>query len=194
MLPANRILGRLGTDRKKAVLTVCLIMVMGIMWFRVLTGRKPGPAAAAPPSQDEQQQPQPQSMNLRFIKLPSIPGRNDCINRDFFAGREWEPFRQSFLSQNQGTDTEVHVVSSDHAQEVAIRVAQKLKLEAVLWSGNPQAYVNDELLCVGDTLTAKDGPDTCKFEVLRICEDSVLVGCNGTQLTLKLAQYREMNN
>jgi hypothetical protein len=194
MSAANRILGRLGADRKKTVLTVCLMVVMAIMWFRVLTGRKPGPAAAAPPSQDEQQEPQKQSLNIRFVKLPSIPGRNDCINRDFFAGREWEPFRQSLLSQNQGTDTEVHLVSLDQAQEVAVRVAQKLKLEAVLWSESPQAYVNDQLLRIGDKLTAKDETNTCEFEVLRIYEDSVLVGCNGTQLTLKLAQYPDVSN
>jgi len=67
-------------------------------------------------------------------------------------------------------------------------------LEAVLGSGNPQAFINDKLYRIGDRLTLRDGPDTCEFEVLRIREDSVIVGCNGTELTLKLAQHLEVSN
>jgi len=182
----------LAADRKKTVVAVCLFVIMALMWIRVLTGKKPDSTGAAPASPEAQQGPSQSSLNVRFVALPKVLGRNDYINRDFFAARDWEAFRQGPRGQNADTGTEVHVVSSDHAQEVAIRVAQKLRLEAVLWSENPQAFVNDELLAVGDKLAATDGSDTCEFEVLRIYEDAVLIGCRGTQLTLKLAQYLDV--
>ena len=149
-------------------------------------------AGAAPTPAGTQPAPSQASPNVRFVALPKVLGRNDRIHRDFFAARDWEAFRRAARGQNTDTGTEVHVVSTNHAQEVAIRIAEKLRLEAVAWSETPQVLVNDELLSVGDKLTAKDGSDTCEFEVLRIYEDAVLIGCRGTQLTLKLAQYLDV--
>jgi len=189
---ASSSLRYLAADRKKTVVAFSLFAVMTLMWIRVLTGRKPNSAGAAPAPAGAQQPAAQPDLNVRFVALPKVLGRNDGINRDFFAARDWEAFRRAAREQNANTGTEVHVVSSDHAQEVAIRLAEKLRLEAVLWSENPKAFVNDELLSVGDKLTATDGSDTCEFEVLRIYEDAVLIGCRGTQLTLKLAQYLDV--
>ena len=188
----NAILGHLAKDRKKTVMAVSLFAVMAVMWIRVLTNKKPGPEAASPGSPDAPQASSRAPLNVRFIELPTLPGRNDYINRDFFAARDWAPFRQNAHAQQAGTDTEVHVVSSNHVQEVAVRIAKRLTLEAVLWSKNPQAFVNDQLLGVGDKLTITEGSDRCEFEVLQIHEDSVLVRCKGTQLTLKLTQYLDV--
>ena len=189
---ASSSLRYLAADRKKTVVAASLFAIMTLMWIRVLAGKKPASVGAAPSPADPQQTLSPSSLNVRFVPLPTVLGRNDSINRDFFAARDWGAFRQAARGQDAHTGTEVHVVSSDHAQEVAIRVAQKLRLEAVAWSENPQALVNDELLSVGDKLTATEGSDTCEFEVLRIYEDAVLIGCRGTQLTLKLAQYLDV--
>ncbi len=67
-----------------------------------------------------------------------------------------------------------------------------MKLEAVLWSESPQAFINDQLLRVGGKLTVKDGADVLELEVLQIYVDSVLVECKGIQLTLELAQDLEV--
>jgi len=181
-------------DKRKTVFAAALLAIMAVMWFRALTGREPGPAAAAPGAPAEQAGPQKSGPRFTFVDLPSVPGRNDYINRDFFAVRDWECFRQNAAPPRTGTDTEVHIASPNHAQEVAARIAEKLTLEAVLrWGDNPQVFIDDRLLSVGDRFTVRDGPDTCEFEVLGIHEDSVLVGCNGTRLTLKLAQYRKVS-
>jgi hypothetical protein len=188
----NAILGHLAKDRKKTVMAVSLFAIMAVMWVRVLTNKKPAPVAAGPASPDSQQGSTEPALNVRLVELPNLPGRNDYINRDFFAARDWAPFRQDAHAPDSGTETEVHVVSPNHVQEVAVRIAQKLTLEAVLWNKNPHAFVNDQLLGVGDKLTVTDGTDTCEFEVLQIDEDSVLVRCNETQLTLKLTQYLDV--
>lgn len=189
---AQRMLDRLAVDRKKAVFAVCLFAVMGFMWFRVLTGHKPGPAAAStagtPVSGKTQKPPQ----NIHFIELPKLQGRNDYINRDFFASHNWGCFRQE-ANPSQDPGATPGVTAPDRTQEVAARLGQALKLEAVMKDGTPRAYINDRLLRLGDRFPVHDGPDTCEFEVLRIYEDSVLLGCNGTQLTLKLTQHVDVD-
>ena len=83
-------------------------------------------------------------------------------------------------------------MTPDRTQEVIIRVAQKLKLEAVLWSENPQIFANDQFWQVGDTIKLKEGTDSYEFEVVRIEADSVLVRCRERELTLKLAQSNDV--
>jgi len=189
---AHQMLDHLAADRKKAVFAVTLLSVMGFMWFRVLTSHQPAPAAAEPGATQEQTDSQKPPRNVQYVELPTLPGRNDHINRDFFASRGWESFRRN-SGVPQNPLNEVHMTAPDHAQETAARLGQRLKLEAVLRDGTPRAYINDQLLRLGERLSIRDGPDTCEFEVLRIYEDSVLVGCNGTQLTLKLTQHLDVN-
>ena len=190
----HRLLQRLAVDRKRAILASALLLVMGIMWFRVLTRRGPASARARATTADAGERLEVGSSHVRYVELPNVPGRNDDIKRDVFSGREWKCFQEHVPTSNISTEPEVRFVSSDQAKEVALRrFAQKLKLEAVLWSENPQAFVNDQLVRVGDGITARDGQDTCEFEVLRIFEDSVLIGCNGTQLTLNLVQYLDVS-
>lgn len=190
----HRLLQRFAVDRKKTVLATALLLVMALMWFRVLAGRGPASARGGAPSPGPLERSEAGPPQVRYVELPNIPGRFDDIERDVFAGRHWKCFQEHFPTSGTSTGPEVPFVSSDQAEEVALRrSAQKLTLEAVLWSENPQAFVNDQLVHVGDTITVKDGQNTCEFEVLRIFEDSVLVGCKGTQLTLKLAQYLDVS-
>jgi len=191
---AGRILEHLTADKKRTGFAIALLAIMAFMWFRVLTGNKPGSAEAATGAPQPQAAPAKPPQKISYLSLPVIPGRNDYINRDFFAARDWECFRQNSRTAPSNPGTEVRAASADRAQEIIAKLAQKLKLEAVLKSGDPQAFVNDQLYRVGDRLTVRDGPDTCEFEVLQIREDSVLIGCNGTQLTLKLVQHLDVKN
>jgi hypothetical protein len=160
---------------------------MAIMWARVLTGHKPGAAAAAgepgAPVAVRPELPPP----LRVVPLPKVAGRHDFIYQDFFAMQDRACFQPNGGARPTDTEPEVRVIATNHAQEVVHRVAPKLKLEAVLhWSVDPQVFLNDQLLRVGDKLTVKEGADSVEFEVLRIYENSVLVGSGGTQLMLKV--------
>lgn len=176
-------------DEKRKVLACALILVMVFMWIRVLTGRKPGSAAgASAPTQAQPATPQA-AARLTRVEVPRIPGRNDSVHKDSFRMQDRAYFRQLAAVPNTGTDTEVPVVSSNRDQEVVQQVARTLKLEAVLRSQTPRAFVNDRLLGTGDKFVVEHGAGSFEFEVLRIDDDAVLVECNGMQLTLKLAQY-----
>jgi len=181
-------------DGKKTVLAGALVLVMAAMWIRVLIGHKPGAAAAAgAPQAAPVVQNGPTRSKAKMIELPRIPGRNDSIARDCFNVQEWAPMRQFAAAPSTGTDPEVPVVSPNHDEEVVRQVAQTLRLEAVsLRSENPQAFLNDRLLGVGDKLAVEQDSVCFEFEVLQINENAVLVECNGIQLPLKLAQVGDV--
>jgi hypothetical protein len=186
---AGRMFDRLVLGGKKTAVALGLVGIMAFMWARVLTGHKPGTAAAAdepvPPVAVRPELPP----KMRLIKLPRIVGRNDFIYRDFFTMQDRACFKPNGSARAAGTDPEVRVIATNHAQEVVHRVMQKrkLRLEAVLhWSVDPQVFLNDQLLRVGDKFTVKDETDSVEFEVLRIYENSVLVGSGGTQVTLEV--------
>lgn len=189
---ANRAVSYLAADRKKTVVAIALVAIMAIMWLRVLTGRKPQSVAASESLQNAQEQ-NKAAVEVRFHDLPIIPGRNDRIDRNFFTVQDWDGFPRDSNKDTAGTDPEVPVVPSDRTREVVARVAQRLKLEAVLLTENPQAFVNDRFVHVGETLELRDGTDTYVFEVVRIEADSVLVRCKERQLTLRLAQSNDVN-
>jgi hypothetical protein len=193
---ARRTLSRLALERKRTVVALGLSAIMAIMWVRVLLGQKPDSAAAGPEPVQQGAAQQERPALVRLIELPKVPGRNDCIHRDFFAAQNRAYFQPNG-ARRVSTDAEVQIVSSGHAREVIQRVAQRLKLEAVLWSEDPgkdpQVFINDRLLRTGEKLTVTDGTDSIEFEVLQIQESSVLIGSGGTRLTLKLAQYFDVN-
>ncbi|MHC4520402.1 MAG: hypothetical protein ACYTAS_17585 [Planctomycetota bacterium] len=175
------------------MLAIAMVAVMAVMWFRVLIGRKPQSAAASNPALPAETQ-EKTPVQVCFQELPIIPGRNDCINRDFFAVQDWKRFRKNSHVVVTSTDTEVHAVVPDQIQEVVAKVAERLNLEAVLLTGEkPRAFVNNVFFFVGDTITLKEGTDTYEFEVVRIEADAVLVRCRERQLTLKVAQSNDVN-
>lgn len=168
-----------------------LFLLMLFMWVRVFVGHGPAAATAAPPSASVQSVSHKGPVQVKFVELPRLPGRHDTIKEDFFTTKDRAYFRRSAAGRNARTDQEVPVVSSSYAQEVIQRLTPTVKLEAVLWSESPRAFINDQLLSVGNKLTVKIGTEVFEVEVLQIYVDSVRVGCDGIQLTLGLAQELE---
>ena len=174
---ANRVFSRLAAEKKKGIVALCLIALMGSMWVRVLLRKTPESTEAAVVDQDMKQS--NSQLKISFIELPKVAGRNDALTRDFFAADDW----QSFMSGG-----EVNVVSRDGDEEIVKRVAEKLKLEAIGLGENPQAFINDKLLSVGDKLLVADGADTYECEVVGIEEKMVFIRCGEAEITLRLTQ------
>jgi hypothetical protein len=191
---AGRILGRLGLSGKKTAVACGLLGIMLFMWVRVFVGHRPAAAGAVAPSAPTAVAPHKGPVKVKLVELPKLPGRHEAIKEDFFTPKDRAYFRRNAAGRNTGTDKEVPVVSSNYAQEVIQRLTQTMKLEAVLWSESPRAFINDQLLSVGNKVTVKSGADLFEIEVLQIYVDSVLVRCEGIQLTLELAQELEIVN
>ena len=188
---ANRASGRLAIDTKKAVFALGLIAVMVFMWVRVLTKKSPQSAAASSVAEEIKLigQSDTESLKLSFIELPKVKGRNDVLARDFFTVKNW----QDFLREGKGVGDrrEVDVVSRNGNEEVARKIAEKLKLGAIVMGKNPRAFVNDKLLAVGDKMLIQDGVNMYECEIVEIEEKTVLLRCGQAEIRLKL---RETNS
>jgi len=187
----NRFISQLAAEKKKTVCALCLIGLMVFMWVRVLSKRGPRGAQAALIVREPAGSQSNSESKISFIELPEIKARNDVLTRDFFAANGW----RDFLGDGRGlTDVgEVGVVSGDGGREVGRRVVEKLELEAIMSGENPQVFINDVLLSVGDKLPVRDGDNTYECEVIRIEADRVFIRCGETEIQLKLAETIEAN-
>lgn len=194
---ANGLIGQLTAEKKKAVAASCLIVVMAIMWVRVLTKQTPGAAEAAfMTEQLNAEGTSAQELNVSFIVLPQVAGRNDVITRDFFASNGWRHF-EAGQERNLAVIEEVKVVSKNGNEEVIRKVAEKLKLEAiVVLSNNPRAYINNKVISVGEKVLIRDGVDTYECEVIEIKEkeNKVVIKCREAEVTLRLTQVSMLDN
>jgi len=180
----NRLFNHLAAEKKKTVLALCLITLMAFMWIRVLTRAEPQAAEAGSMAEQMDVETQSESeLKISFIQLPQVEGRNDVIARDFFASDGWQDF-----VDGKGHKSEVDIVSKNGDQEVIRKVAEKLKLEAIVSSENPLAFINDKVLRVGDKLLVGDGIDRYECEVVEIKENTVVMRCREARITLKLTQ------
>lgn len=190
----NGLVGRFAAEKKKTVTALCLIALMVFMWARVLATKTPEAAAAAPRREDAAQDilGADLELNISFIELPKVAGRNDVITRDFFTVDDWRDFVRDGEGGSLAGSEEVNVVSKDGNEEVLRRIAEKLKLEAIGLDGNPQAFINGKLLSVGDKLLVRDGGKTYEYEVVSIEENAVLIKCGEAEITLKLTKVIEV--
>ena len=192
---AKGLFGPLVAEKKKAVVASCLIAVMAIMWVRVLTKQAPEAAEATLMTEQlSEEGSSNQELNVSFIELPQVAGRNDVITRDFFASDDWRHFDNE-KGHNLAVIEEVNIVSKNGNEEVIRKVAEKLKLEAiVVLSNNPRAFINDKVISVGDKVLIRDGVDTYECEVIEIEENRVVIKCREAEVTLKLTQVSMIDN
>ena len=181
---ANKAYGRLAADRKKIVIAAVLIGVMVFMWVRVIAGKGPKEAAAAVQPQADPEAKSDATVQVHFVDLPIVQGRNDMLRMDFFAADGWQEFGGA--GHRRGS-----VIVNEGAEQAIRRVAGRLNLQAILLDRTPQVFVNDKLLLAGDKLSVKDGDNVYEFEVIVITQNTVLVKCKDAEITLKLTKVVE---
>ncbi|MBN2137286.1 MAG: hypothetical protein JW720_05740 [Sedimentisphaerales bacterium] len=190
--PINRLLGQLAAEKKKTSIALLLIAVMIVMWVKVFTNKGPQKAPAAPPVPQTNTQKQiDEEIKVSYVDLPEIEGRNDSINRDFFASDNWQHFE---LFGEADTTVDIQDVSStpnDNSKKVVAIIAQHLRLQAVGMDQKPQAFINDKLMSAGDKLVVTDGTQEYECEVVEIEDSSVTVRCREAEIVLKLVQGAE---
>jgi hypothetical protein len=191
---ANRLVGRLAAEKKKTVTALCLIALMIFMWARVLGKKAPVTADAAQGKENVGQDVLDinEELNISFIELPRIPGRNDVLTRDFFAAKGWSNFIRD--QENPGRK-EVGVFSKDGNEEIVKGVAEKLNVEAIVIGsdGNPQAFINGKLMSVGDKLLVRNGGNKYECEVVKIEENVVIIKCGEAEIRLKVMKPVEVS-
>lgn len=190
---AKGLVNQLAAEKKKAVTALCLIGVMALMWIRVLSRKAPEAAGAEitaiQSNKDVQSNPE---LELSFIELPKVAGRHDVITRDFFASDHWRHFIEG-QRKRRGIE-EVKILSRDGNEEVIKKLIEKLKLEAILVSENPQAYINGKVIEVGGKMLISEGVNKYECDVVAIEENTVVLKCKEAEITLKLEQESMTDN
>lgn len=181
-----RFFSHVAAEKKKVVLACCLITLMVFMWIKMLTKTSPRTAEAELVEDliELQNQSEPK-MKISFIELPKIAGRNDIIVRDYFTSKNWQNFFGVQGRKSVGVE-EIDIDLNNDDQEVIKKVAENLKLEAIVSSENPLAFINDKVLKAGDKLFVGDGIERYECEVVEIKENIVVVKCRESKITLKL--------
>ena len=184
----NRFFSHLAAEKKKAVLALCLISLMAFMWIKVLTKTSPQAADAELIAEliNMEIQSEP-GLKISFIELPRVTGRNDIVARDFFASDGWQSFVGGRGSKSVAVE-QIDIVSKDDDQEVIRKVAENLKLEAIVSGDDPLAFINDKVLRAGDKLSVGDGIESYECEVVEIKENIVVIRCRESMITLKMTQ------
>jgi hypothetical protein len=182
---------RLVAEKKRTVMALCLVAVMVFMWVRVLTKKAPKAADAAlvtnQTSIDDESEVE---LNISYVQLPKVAGRDDVVTRDFFASKGWRAFVDA-QGRNSAGGGEVNIVSKGGSEELIRAVAEKLKLEAIGLGMSPHAFINNEMLSVGDKILIHDVVGVYECEVVEIREDAVVIRCQEAEITLKLTQVIE---
>ena len=177
----KRFLDYLVMEKKKTVMALSLIVVMAFMWAKVLGVKGPKTVHAEKKTLESIRVDSAADLNMSYVELPKINGRNDVLSRDFFVADE-EDFRN---------DGKMNVFSIDGSQAIAKLIAGKLRLEAIELGTSRQAFINDKLLSAGDKLIVSEGTKTYECKIVGIEENTVFIECQDTEITLKLVQKIE---
>jgi hypothetical protein len=188
----SRLLGHLAAEKKKTGIALCLIAVMAVMWVKVLTNKGPESVQAVPKLvQTEVEEQIKEAMKITYLNLSIVPGRDDLISRDFFASAGWQDFKSDEPEDTTVEIEEVIVAPADDSKEVLAIVTQHVRLQAIGMGRKPQAFINDKLMSVGETLVATDGAQMYECEVVEIRKNSVLIRCRDAEIVLKLVETAE---
>jgi ribosomal 50S subunit-recycling heat shock protein len=191
---SKRLVNQLAAEKKKAVISLCLIGVMVLMWIRVLSKKGPEAAQAVVTSEqvDAVEKSSP-ALNISFVELPKIVGRNDVITRDFFSSDGWRHFIEG--QRRRSGMREVNILSTNGNEEIIKKVVQKkLKLEAIMVGENSRAYINGKTIKVGDKINLSQGVEKYECNVAAIEENAVVIKCREAEITLKLTQESMADN
>jgi hypothetical protein len=175
--------------RKKAILAVCLIIVMALMWTRIFVKKdsnaKPAEVTASTVrtvSASVTVKDEPEMTTLKYKKLPMVPGRNDVLTRDIFSSKAWVNKKGVASNWNSNQD----MLSDD------IRQAGKtLKLEAILMGERGQKaeiFINDKLVPAGSDFPTHYKGRTYRFTVEKITANKVVLKCKDVSIVLKLSE------
>lgn len=164
----------LQNEKKKIIITCLLLGVMGKMWFKVLTKDDSTPASVTAAQQLAAQQ---QKKEIEYTELQFIPERHTVLDRDFFS--------PEILGSKGSSGQFVMAQSSDKDIELA---AKMLKLQAIMAGDTPQAFIDDELLGIGEKIELARSGRIYEFVIGKITDNMVQLKCGDTSVVISIAE------
>ncbi len=184
----------MAVQKKKVILAICLVSVMVFMWGKVLFSKKPSPAsvdaAIAAGADIESTSQSQEKTKISYIELPVVEGRHDVLKTDFFDTKGWKGF-DAIDDIDKSNGIKVITSGDDVESERILEVMRDVHLEAIALGENPQAFISDKLVSVGEVLRQKHNDDVYELKVVAIFENKIELECNGVVISLQIAQPTE---
>ena len=182
--------------RPRVIAAALLVTVMAFMWIKVLINHRAeknearaAVARAAAEAQAVGTQIQRQT-RISLIRLPVVPGRNDTLMNDIFTADGWKAFPSG---NRAGTGTSPQEIDRDDADYIN-KIAQSISLEAVIAGPNPEAFIGNKLVSVGQTLPVRYSDKIYEFTVDEIHANKVVLKWDDVSVVLKMSQSNETEN
>jgi hypothetical protein len=190
----NQAISQLTAEKKKIIIAVLLVGIMAIMWVRVLA-KKNGSSAGQTPlaiqaAVAEEAAPK---IQVTYVELPQVKGRNDTLTRDIFSGSRWEGLGAVANGAKQPNEK----IKSGHeklSDTITEMIGKELKLDAILSGKNPQAYVGGMLVSPGGKLTVNHEGEKYEFKAVAMNENEVVLECKGVQVRLSMTRPSDSAN
>ena len=168
---------------------IAVMVLLGavLAWGTLFVARHKGPglAQAHPKKVSQVRRPAGERVEISYVDLLRIPGRHDRIANDFFMREsEIEPIGLP-ESQDDAAPVAVAGPTPISADAPAADTRSTLYLKAIIMGECPKAFINDELVSLGDILTV-DGAAKRRYKVVAIDEDSVVLMCGAVKTELRL--------
>lgn len=191
------LLGHLPAKKAKIIIAVVLVTAMAFMWAKVLLGEKTenpkGSALGTVDARNQSAEPDEKpAVKISYIQLPAVPGRNDVLTKDIFTSRNWTAFDWG----NDEDAENVEIISQDDGRQMhennIRQIAEYVTVDAISTdqSGKIQAFIQDDVVSLGDTLTVEHNGHAYEFIVMEIQTDKVVLGWENCTVTLQIAQLQ----
>jgi len=190
------LLGRLPAKKTKVIFAIVLTTVMTFMWVKVLLAEKAKKAedislsrlAAQNQSQELVEKPR---INVSYVEIPVVPGRNDVLTKDIFTSQNWTAFKWS----NDKNSENVEILPQDddgrlvHEKNVR-QIAESVTVDAISTDhyGRVQAFIRDDVVSFGSKLKIEHNGCVYEFIVTEIKQDKVVLGWKNCTVTLQMSQ------
>ena len=181
----------------KTVTAVVLMLLMGVLWLRVLTGGQTGPSAAQAAEQAAQEQAarlDAQPLRIEAVALPVIEGRHDTLAGDVFTPTNWPQLRPAEDSTPEPVDD--GTARRRQQQEAFEAMIRTLHLDAILHAAggaSAQACINDKVLSQGQTLRVKTNSQTYDLTVSEVGENQVVLTWQQWSAVLNIAESEHVD-
>lgn len=177
----------------KTIVAIVLIALMGILWLRVLTNGKSGPASAQAAALQNETPVTPATMPLRItsVALPVLEGRNDTLHCDFFSPDNWPDFGQPNDTSRATASLSEEQRLEQQRTQFFDKLPQKLNLDAIFHAGDSlpaRVCIDGKILTLGQSLTVKHDTENYELTVSEIGENQVVLTWKHWSVVMKMAQ------
>jgi len=176
--------------KKKVVVMVVLIVIMAVMWIKVFSTKPSvGPVSALADIQVDQQLDK-QELEMLYIQLPVVQGRNDTLTRDIFDAQSTDAFPWN-------GNARIGKKSSKQGGSQIQKVADSITLGAIIAAQKDrprEAFIESKLVSVGSKLRVTYQGEIFEFTVAQIDKNKVVLKWKDVTITKKMSSLNHSQN